>query len=97
MVNVGTRDKPVYVPTEVCEIEPGQPAKSKLSGDQTAQMLRFAVMGRKPGQNAESIVTKGVGVLGLGEPLNTTLVRSLHLYEDLVTISNDHFLVCFWC
>lgn len=74
VVNVGSRDRPVYLPVEVCEVEPGQPAKSKLSGDQTASMLRFAVMGRKPGQNAQSIVTKGVGVLGLGEPLNATLV-----------------------
>jgi hypothetical protein len=75
VVNVGSRDRPVYLPVEVCDVEAGQPAKSKLSGDQTASMLRFAVMGRKPGQNAQSIVTKGVGVLGLGEPLNATLVR----------------------
>jgi hypothetical protein len=75
VVNVGSRDRPVYLPVEVCEVEPGQVAKSKLSGDQTANMLRFAVMGRKPGQNAQSIVTKGVGVLGLGQPLNSTLVR----------------------
>lgn len=79
MVNVGSRDKPVYLPVEVCEVEAGQPAKSKLSGDQTAQMLRFAVMGRKPGQNAQSIVTKGVGVLGL-EPQSSTLVSAFHSY-----------------
>jgi hypothetical protein len=41
-------------------------------------MLRFAVMGRKPGQNAHSIVTKGVGALGL-DPLNSTLVSTLTL------------------
>lgn len=75
VVNVGSRDRPVYLPCEVCEVEPGQPAKSKLSGDQTASMLKFAVMGRKPGQNAQSIVSRGVGVLGLGQPLNPTLVR----------------------
>jgi hypothetical protein len=75
VVNVGSRDRPVYLPCEVCIVQPGQPAKSKLSGDQTASMLKFAVMGRKPGQNAESIVTKGVGVLGLGSPANSTLVR----------------------
>jgi hypothetical protein len=37
-------------------------------------MLKFAVMGRMPAQNAESIATKGVGVLGIGQPLNATLV-----------------------
>ena len=74
VINVGSRERPVYVPCEVCDIEPGQPAKSKLSGDQTSAMLKFAVMGRKPGQNAQSIVSKGVAMLGLGQPLNPTLV-----------------------
>jgi hypothetical protein len=76
VVNVGSRDRPVYLPCDVCVVQPGQPAKSKLSGDQTASMLKFAVMGRKPGQNAQSIVSKGVGVLGLGQPTNPTLVRN---------------------
>lgn len=76
VINVGSRQNPIYLPCEACEVEPGQPAKSKLSGDQTAAMLKFAVMGRKPGQNAHSIVTKGVGVLGLGQPLNPTLVSN---------------------
>ncbi|KAJ5193301.1 hypothetical protein N7449_009443 [Penicillium cf. viridicatum] len=87
VVNIGSRDRPVYVPVEVCEVEPGQPAKSKLSGDQTASMLRFAVMGRKPGQNAQSIVTKGVGVLGLGEPLNATLSAfGVNSSTELITV-----------
>lgn len=79
VVNVGSHDRPVYLPCEVCKVEPGQPAKSKLSGDQTASMLKFAVMGRKPGQNAQAIVSKGVGVLGLGQPSNPTLVRNTML------------------
>lgn len=95
VVNVGSRDRPVYLPVEVCEVEPGQPAKSKLSGDQTSSMLRFAVMGRKPGQNAQSIVTKGVGVLGLGEPLNATLVSTPSIQKLLVKISNLPCTVCF--
>jgi hypothetical protein len=76
VVNVGSYDRPIYLPCEVCEIEPGQPAKSKLLSDQIASMRKFAVMGRKPGQNAQSIISKGVGVLGLGQPLNATLVRT---------------------
>lgn len=75
VVNVGTREKPTYLPVEVCEVEAGQPVGSKLSPSQTSNMLGFAVIGRKPAQNAQSIATKGVGVMGLGEPLNATLVR----------------------
>ncbi|CAG8095439.1 unnamed protein product [Penicillium salamii] len=87
VVNVGSRDRPVYLPCEVCEVEPGQPAKSKLSGDQTASMLKFAVMGRKPGQNAQSIVSRGVGVLGLGQPLNPTLTAfGINPSTELITV-----------
>lgn len=44
-------------------------------------MLKFAVMGRKPGQNAESIVSKGVGLLGLAEQSNPTLVSRLLVFD----------------
>lgn len=74
VVNVGTRENPVYLPADVCEVEAGQPVKNKLSPKQTQNMLRFAVMGRMPAQNAQCIATKGVGVLGIGQALNTTLV-----------------------
>lgn len=74
VVNVGTRDKPVYLPVEVCEVEAGQSVKNKLSPKQTQNMLDFAVKGRMPAKNAQSIVTKGVGVLGIGQPPNATLV-----------------------
>lgn len=84
VVNVGTREKPVYLPVEVCEVEAGQPVKSKLSSQQTANMLSFAVRGRTPAQNAQSIVSKGVGVLGIGHPLNATLV------SEMITL--HHFL-----
>ena len=45
VVNVGNRDKPVYLPVEVCEVEAGQPVKNKLSPRQTQNMLNFAVKG----------------------------------------------------
>jgi hypothetical protein len=51
-------------------------------------MLKFAVMGRKPGQNAESIVSKGVNLLGLGQPLNPTLVRNTVTLASYSIISN---------
>lgn len=73
VVNVGSIEKPSYLPVEVCQVEAGQPAKTKLSPNQTREMLKFAV--RSPAQNASSIVTKGMETLGLGDPINATLVR----------------------
>lgn len=50
VVNVGSRQKPVYLPEEVCDVLRGQPCVAKLSAEQTSQMIKFAV--RRPAQNA---------------------------------------------
>ncbi|KAJ5471191.1 hypothetical protein N7530_008548 [Penicillium desertorum] len=87
VVNVGTRDKPVYLPVEVCEVEAGQPVKSKLSPKQAQNMLNFAVKGLAPARNAQSIVTKGVEVLGIGQPLNATLSSfGINIGDNLITV-----------
>ncbi|KAE8382191.1 ribonuclease H-like domain-containing protein [Aspergillus bertholletiae] len=70
VINVGTTENPSYLPVEVCEVEPGQPAKTKLTPNQTRNMLNFAV--RAPRQNATSIVTTGTRLLGLS-PQSPTL------------------------
>jgi hypothetical protein len=71
VINVGSREKPSYLPVEVCVVIPGQPANTKLSPNQTANMITFAV--RSPGANADSIVNEGAQVLGM-KPINATLV-----------------------
>ena len=75
VVNVGNRQNPRYLPAQVCHVLPGQPSRSKLSSGQTQKMIRFAV--RKPVENANSIVSSGVQLLGF-DPTNSTLV-CLHL------------------
>jgi hypothetical protein len=42
VVDIGSRDKPNYVPTELCEIEPGQPYRGRLSETETSSMIRYA-------------------------------------------------------
>jgi eukaryotic translation initiation factor 2C len=70
VVNVGNRQNPRYLPAQVCHVLPGQPSRSKLSSGQTQKMIRFAV--RKPVENANSIVSSGVQLLGF-DPTNSTL------------------------
>ncbi|KAL5336701.1 ribonuclease H-like domain-containing protein [Aspergillus crustosus] len=85
VVNVGNREKPSYLPVEACRVEPGQPAKAKLTPNQTREMMKFAVRG--PAQNAQSIVTKGVETLGLGNSSNPTLVDfGIQANPNLVTV-----------
>ena len=75
VVNVGNRQNPSYLPVEVCVVGPGQPAGTKLTGDQTRNMLNFAVRG--PGLNAQSVVHRGSRVLGF-EGDNSTLVSIIN-------------------
>ncbi|OQU96381.1 PAZ domain-containing protein [Cladophialophora immunda] len=69
VVNVGSKDRPSYLPAQVCMVIPGQTCNTQLSPSQTQQMIRFAV--RKPAQNAMSIVTSGAKMLAVGN--NSTL------------------------
>ena len=50
------------------KIVPRQLAKSKLTDDQTAQMIRFAV--KPPYENAQSIIDTSSKLLGIGTHLN---------------------------
>lgn len=79
VINVGSDKNPSYLPAEVCIVLPGQSAMAKLSGDQTRNMIRFAVRG--PWLNAESIVNQGLQTGGLSTQTNPLLVsyRSMKL------------------
>ncbi|KAL8995200.1 MAG: hypothetical protein Q9169_005033 [Polycauliona sp. 2 TL-2023] len=62
-VNLGNKEFPIFVPPELCEVEPGQPYNKKLDGNQTSRMLQFAV--RKPAENARRIIDQGAKMMGL--------------------------------
>ncbi|KAI9773827.1 MAG: hypothetical protein M1840_006052 [Geoglossum simile] len=84
VINVGNRENPIYLPAEVCAIVDGQPSKTKLTADQTAKMIQFAV--RKPAQNVSSISIKGAKVLGI-EPQNATLKKfGISIEPQLITV-----------
>ncbi|KAJ5140799.1 hypothetical protein N7448_004207 [Penicillium atrosanguineum] len=87
VVNTGSRQNPTYMPVEVLEVPAGQAVGSKLSPNQTSAMLKFAVMGRKPAENALSIVTKGVNMLGVGEQQSETLATfGINITPQLITV-----------
>lgn len=90
VVNVGTEQNPSYLPAEVCVVVPGQSAMAKLSGDQTRNMIRFAVRG--PWMNAESIVNDGFSTAGLSGSTNPLLVSSpwSNLHSDAhISMTDD--------
>ncbi|OAP55834.1 hypothetical protein AYL99_09986 [Fonsecaea erecta] len=83
VVNVGSRDRPAYLPAQVCMVAPGQPSHTQLSPAQTQQMIRFAV--RKPAQNAKSIVTSGAQMLAMGNS-STLDAFNIGITPSLITV-----------
>ncbi|KAJ3576121.1 hypothetical protein NPX13_g3804 [Xylaria arbuscula] len=71
VVNVGTREKPSYLPAECCIVPPGTPTKASLDPSQTKAMIDFAV--RNPAANHKSITEKGLDNLGLRNDAFTLL------------------------
>lgn len=85
VINVGTRDNPSYLPVDVCEVEPGQSSSSKLSPQQTREMIAFAV--RKPYINAQSIVNAGPGTVGMLQQVNPMLANfGISMNGELITV-----------
>lgn len=74
VLNVGTRADPQYLPVELCTVLPGQAYRRIVTGDQTSEMIKFAV--RPPNVNAMSIAGSpnnpgnGVRLFRLADPPN---------------------------
>ena len=62
LLNCGTRETPVWIPPELCEVMPGQPFRGKLSDFQTSQMIQVAARG--PAENARRIANGAHRVIG---------------------------------
>ncbi|KAK0641136.1 ribonuclease H-like domain-containing protein [Cercophora newfieldiana] len=85
LINVGSRDRPVYVAAELVTILPGQAMKTRLRPDESDAMIKFAC--RAPPENAESIVTRGRALLRLDEGKNSLLNKfGITVGKSLVTV-----------
>ncbi|KAG8882866.1 hypothetical protein FRB98_003417 [Tulasnella sp. 332] len=64
VVNVGSnKDKPIWLPAEVCRIIPYQPFRGKIPDRATTEMISYAC--HYPAYNASKIVDQGLRHLGL--------------------------------
>ncbi|KAL9005566.1 MAG: hypothetical protein Q9188_001658 [Gyalolechia gomerana] len=84
VINVGTREKPSWVPPELLTVEPGQQYRRKLDGQQTDKMLGFAV--RKPAENARRIVEQGAPMMGLSETSRNLLAFGISVTPRMITV-----------
>ena len=82
VVNVGTRGKPIYLPADVCKVEPGQ--LSKLSDAHVRDMVRFAR--RTPDKCARSIVEQGRKTLGYASQSKAMRHFGIMVGNDMITV-----------
>ena len=61
LLNCGSRQNPVWIPPELCEVIPGQAFRGALNEYQTKQMIKVAA--RPPGENARRIANGADKVL----------------------------------
>ncbi|ESK93551.1 argonaute-like protein [Moniliophthora roreri MCA 2997] len=83
VINAG-KNKQVYIPAELCEIEPGQPYRGKLSNKETQQMIRFAC--NPPNVNAEAIVGDGFAKLGITPPSEALRSFSIEVGKEMAVV-----------
>ncbi|KAI0084517.1 ribonuclease H-like domain-containing protein [Irpex rosettiformis] len=84
VIDVGTKEKPNYLPPEICTIFPGQPYRGELPPDATRSMIDVAC--NPPADNANYIVNEGLAFLGL-----KTNTAALDKFD--VTVSPDMAVV----
>lgn len=85
VVNVGTRERPCYLPPEFCQVLPGQIVK-RLHEKQSKDMMLSAC--EPPANNATDIVQKGLEVVGIAGGHSDSLVSqssiSLVMWDFLI-------------
>ncbi|KAL8794371.1 MAG: hypothetical protein Q9195_003069 [Heterodermia aff. obscurata] len=85
VLNVGTKEKPSYLPVEVCEIMPAQSSQAKLDPEQTAAMISVAV--RPPHLNAKSIAEDSSGTVGLSPQTNVYMRQyGISIATKMITV-----------
>ncbi|KAI0399976.1 ribonuclease H-like domain-containing protein [Xylaria palmicola] len=91
VVNVGTLQRPSYLPAEVCDVLPGRPARVQLSLPQAQKMIRFAV--RSPGDNATSITSRGLSNTGLSTNISSPLDKfGVKISSELITVQGRQLI-----
>lgn len=69
MPSLGTIERPVWIPPELCTVSPGQMYRGPLNEVQLARMITIAA--RPPAENASRIMAKDGGLEMIGVLPNT--------------------------
>ena len=89
VVDLGSMSRKNWVPAELCDIEPGNAYRGKLTDKETAQMIRYAC--NPPKINAEAIVGRGFPSLGLAPVATPTNGFGISLDTDMAVVPGREF------
>ncbi|KAJ5934824.1 hypothetical protein N7466_004371 [Penicillium verhagenii] len=82
VLNVGTADRPVYLPQDVCRILPGQVFNGELNTSQRQLVIKFCC--RRPPDNYLSIMNEGLEIMSLkGE---TSKSSGFYINENMIAV-----------
>jgi len=84
VVNVGNKNKAIWVPAEICEILPKQPFKGKLSAEQTRKMLDIATLA--PNQSQGEIMQNGLKALGISPLIGALQSVGVEIGGEMATV-----------
>jgi eukaryotic translation initiation factor 2C len=88
VVDIGTTQRQVFVPAELCDIVAGTAYRGLLDGDETTQMVRHAC--KNPATNANKIVSVGLPQLGLAaadKPHGPLAAFGITVSHDMTTFT----------
>ncbi|KAL8685305.1 MAG: hypothetical protein Q9218_007849 [Villophora microphyllina] len=83
-INLGTKEKPNFVPPELLTVLPGQQYARKLDEKQTKAMINFAV--RPPAANARRIVEQGAGMMALSDTNKKLKDFGIKVFPQMITV-----------
>ena len=89
VVDLGSANRKNWVPAELCDIEPGNAYRGKLTDNETAQMIRYAC--NPPKSNAEAIVSRGFPALGLAPAASPTNGFGISLDTEMAVVPGREF------
>jgi eukaryotic translation initiation factor 2C len=89
VVDLGSASRKNWVPAELCDIEPGNAYRGKLTDKETAQMIRYAC--NPPKINADAIVGRGFPSLGFAPVAAPTNAFGISLESEMAVVPGREF------
>ncbi|TDL23059.1 Piwi-domain-containing protein [Rickenella mellea] len=84
VIDIGARERNIYVPAELCEIEAGQPFPHRLDEKGTSDMIKYAC--NPPAWNAGNITEIGLSKLGFPQQVSPMQAFDISVSSEMAVV-----------